>query len=469
MWFKELNKNEVFNSLSKITDRLGLQSFVVGGFVRDYILGIKSSDIDIVVVGSGIDLAKEYCKEVGGTLSIYASYGTAAVKTPWGEEVEFVGARKESYTRGSRNPVVSSGSLSDDLGRRDFTINAMAICLCGDSRFGELIDMFNGYTDLQNGIIKTPVDPNITFLDDPLRSLRCIRFASRYGFKIEDNTWNGLVRNASLIGNIVWERISSEVCKILEGNNPKYGMELLQECGILKIILPEVSRLDTNDLTATTKPHKNNFWHSISVLDNVSKVSGNIWLRWAALLHDIGKESTKHYDPITGWSFYNHELVGADMIKPIFTRFKLPLGDEYSYVYRLVSMHMRPQTIANNEVTDSAVRRLCNDFGPGIEDLITLCECDITTKNLDKKNTFIERFGRVRDMIKDLQERDYIRLFQPVLGGDDIMRILNLRPGRLVGELKEFLKESILDGKIDNRREDLERLLIDKARDIGLI
>ena len=471
MKFEILKNEKIFRDLSMISKNLGQDCYVVGGFVRDFILGKPVKDVDVVIVGGdGSEFAEEFSKIVGGRVDIFKTYRTAKVTIPNGIDVEFVGARKESYVRGSRNPVVEQGTLEEDLMRRDFTINSLAICLCDDDRFGDLVDLFNGYKDLtENKIIRTPVDPNITFRDDPLRMLRCIRFASTLGFKIDDNTWIEMVSYSRNIEWIAKERISSEFCKILCSNNPKYGMMLLETSGLLRYILPEVSALDTTDEGMGGATHKNNFYHSINVLDNMSKVTDNVWLRLAALLHDIGKTSTKRYEPGRGWTFYNHEHIGSSMIPNIFKRLFLPMGQEMDYVCRLVDMHMRPQTIANDNVTDSAVRRLCSDFGPGISDLITLCECDLTTKNLDKKQGFLNRFRRVRELIDDLQAKDYVRLFQPVLSGNDIMNLLGIRQGRVVGVLKDYLKEEILENRVPNEKEALTEILYKKAKELGVI
>ena len=467
--FKELEQQKVFKDISDVADRLGYPCYVVGGFVRDLLLGIPNDDIDVVVVGSGLEIAKEYHKKVGGKLSVFENFGTADVVDPDGLEVQFVGARKESYERGSRKPICENGTLTDDLGRRDFTINAMAICL-NKNEFGNLVDLFSGLGDLERKLIRTPIAPSTTFNDDPLRMLRCIRFAVKLGFEIDQPTWRGIVMNAGRLGIISMERIIEEMNKIMMSPDPKRGVLLLHQSGLLKQFLPEVSVLDTNDKEVGGTWHKNNFWHSINVLQNVAERSDNLWLRWGALLHDIGKEPCKRYDPIYGWTFQDHDHAGARMIPGIFRRLQLPLDERMTYVQKLVDMHMRPQNIANagEDVTDSAVRRLCNDFGENVGDLMTLCESDLTTKNEAKKQAFINNFQRVREMIEDLKERDFVRLFQPCIGGNDIMEILHLKPGKLVGELKQYLKDAILDGKVPNEYDALLNLLMERAKELGI-
>ena len=455
--YKELEKQKVFKDLSDVADRMGKDCYVVGGYVRDLLLGIPSNDIDIVVVGSGIRVAEAYQELVGGELTVYKSYGTAMVKSGEGLEVEFVGARKESYVRGSRNPIVEEGTLQDDLTRRDFTINSMAICL-NKSRFGELVDPFGGVQDIENGILRTPTDPGITFGDDPLRILRCIRFATRLNFRIDETTWNGVLSNTGGLDIIVQERVTSEFNKIMASKYPKRGIQLLKESGILDKYIPELCVLDIGGDGVVR--HKYNYEHSVDVLDNMSKVSDNLWLRWCALLHDVGKGVTRRYSKVNGWTFYNHEQESPALIKTIFERLKQPLGEELEYVMKLARLHMSPQNIANNTVTDSAVRRLCNEAGDDISDLITLCECDLTTKDSNKKQLFIDNFEKVRVMVESLKSRDFVRLFQPCISGDDIMKILGLRPGKLVGLLKGILKDAILDDLVPNEEEPLRELLI---------
>ena len=390
-------------------------------------------------------------------------------------EVEFVGARKESYSHDSRKPIVEDGTLEDDQNRRDFTINAMAICL-NKERFGELVDPFNGLADLEDGIIATPLDPDITFSDDPLRMMRCIRFASQLNFQIEDETFEGLERMADRIKIVSGERIEVELNKIIMSPHPSKGLVDLQRSGLLNIILPELAALDIVD-TKNGRAHKNNFYHTLEVLENISRNeeretrnenSKNLWLRWAALLHDVGKTKSKRWDPAVGWTFHNHNYIGAKMVPVIFRRLKLPMGAEMKYVQKLVDLHMRPQVIADSEVTDSAVRRLLNDAGDDIDDLMTLCEADITSKNEVRKKIFLENFRMVREKLSDLKEKDYKRLLQPVIDGNEIMEMFGLKPSREVGTLKQCLKDAVLDNKVENEREPLMQLLMEKAREMGL-
>ena len=389
-------------------------------------------------------------------------------------EVEFVGARRESYSHDSRKPVVEDGTLEDDQNRRDFTINAMAICLNHD-RFGELVDPFNGLGDLEDGIIATPLEPGITFSDDPLRMMRCIRFATQLNFQIEDETFVALQRMADRIKIVSAERIAVELNKIMMAPHPSIGFEYLQRSGLLQIILPELAALDIVE-QKNGRAHKNNFYHTLEVLENVVKneelrmknFHSSLYLRWAALLHDIGKTKTKRWDPAIGWTFHNHNHVGAKMVPPLFRRLKLPMGAEMKYVEKLVEMHMRPQVIADNEVTDSAVRRLLNDAGDDIDDLMTLCEADITSKNEVRKKIFLENFRMVREKLADLKEKDYKRLLQPVIDGNEIMELFGLKPSREVGTLKQTLKDAVLDNRVENEREPLLKLLMQKASEMGL-
>ena len=463
---------DIFHKISEAADHLGLECYVVGGYVRDIFLERPSNDIDVVVVGSGIALAEELKRMVGRNahLSVFRNFGTAQVKfRQKGKEyeVEFVGARKESYSHDSRKPVVENGTLEDDQNRRDFTINAMAICLNKD-RFGELVDPFNGLADLEDGIIATPLEPGITFSDDPLRMMRCVRFATQLNFTIEDETFDALQRMADRIKIVSGERIKDELNKIILSALPSRGFVDLQRCGLLNIILPELSALDIVE-QKNGRAHKNNFYHTLEVLDNVSKRSDDLWLRWAAIMHDIGKTKSKRWDPAIGWTFHNHNMIGAKMVPQIFRRLMLPMDMKMKFVQKLVDLHMRPIAIADDEVTDSAVRRLLNDAGEDIEELMILCEADITSKNEVRKKIFLENFRMVREKLADLKEKDYVRLLQPVIDGNEIMEMFHLKPSREVGVLKQYLKDAVLDNKVENEREPLMALLMEKAKQMKLI
>ena len=449
---------DIFHQIGRVADHLDVECYVVGGYVRDIFLERPSDDIDVVVVGSGIEVAKELKRVLGhkAHLSVFKNFGTAQVKM--GDmEVEFVGARKESYSHDSRKPIVEDGTLEDDQNRRDFTINAMAICL-NAARFGQLVDPFNGIADLEDGIIATPLDPEVTFSDDPLRMMRCIRFATQLNFQIEEATFAGLQRMADRIKIVSGERIAVELNKIMLSPHPSIGFEYLQRSGLLQIILPEVSALDVVE-KRDGRAHKNNFYHSLEVLENVcnhtshlSPLTSQLWLRWAALLHDVGKTKSKRWEPGVGWTFHNHNIIGAKMVPQIFRRLKLPMGAEMKQVQLLVDLHMRPQVIADSEVTDSAVRRLLNDAGDYIDDLMVLCEADITSKNEVKKRMFLENFRMVREKLADLVEKDYKRLLQPVIDGNEIMELFHLPPSREVGVLKQYLKDAVLDNRVENER-----------------
>ena len=462
-----LDKN-IFHTISEVADQLGVDCYVVGGYVRDIFLQRPSNDIDVVVVGSGIEVASALKQRLGkkAHLSVFRNFGTAQVKYK-NTEVEFVGARKESYSRDSRKPIVEDGTLEDDQNRRDFTINAMAICLNAD-RFGELVDPFYGIEDLEDGIIRTPLDPDITFSDDPLRMLRCIRFATQLRFLIDEETFDALERNAERIKIISGERIKDELNKIMMTPTPSRGFVDLHRCGLLQLILPELTAMDIVE-TNNGRSHKNNFYHTLEVLDNICKRTDNLWLRWAALLHDVGKPRSKRWDPAIGWTFHNHNFIGAKMVPQIFRRLSLPLDMKMKYVQKLVDLHMRPIVIADDVVTDSAVRRLMNDAGDDIDDLICLCEADITSKNEVRKKMFLENFRMVREKLADLKEKDYKRLLQPVIDGNEIMEMFHLKPSREVGELKKELKDAVLDNRVENEREPLMQLLMEKARKMGLI
>ena len=464
----QLLDKDIFHTISEVADQLGVDCYVVGGYVRDIFLQRPSNDIDVVVVGSGIEVASALKQRLGkkAHLSVFRNFGTAQVKFK-NTEVEFVGARKESYNHDSRKPIVEDGTLEDDQNRRDFTINAMAICL-NANRFGELVDPFYGIEDLEDGIIRTPLDPDITFSDDPLRMLRCIRFATQLRFLIDDETFDALERNAERIKIISGERIKDELNKIMMTPTPSRGFVDLHRCGLLRLILPELTAMDIVE-TTNGRSHKNNFYHTLEVLDNICKHTDNLWLRWAALLHDVGKPRSKRWDPAIGWTFHNHNIIGAKMVPQIFRRLSLPLDMKMKYVQKLVDLHMRPIVIADDVVTDSAVRRLMNDAGDDIDDLICLCEADITSKNEIRKKMFLENFRMVREKVADLKEKDYKRLLQPVIDGNEIMEMFHLKPSREVGELKKVLKDAVLDNRVENEREPLMQLLMEKARKMGLL
>ena len=465
---------KIFHKIGDVADEMGVECYLVGGYVRDIFLERPTNDIDVVVVGSGIEVAKALQKALGknektgrwrANLAVYRNFGTAQVKY-YDTEVEFVGARRESYDRGSRKPVVEDGTLEDDQNRRDFTINAMAVCL-NKARFGELVDPFDGIYDLEDGIIRTPLDPDITFSDDPLRMMRCVRFSAQLKFFIDDETFDALGRNAERIKIVSGERIADELNKIMKTTQPSRGFVELQRCGLLQLIIPELAALDVVE-TRNGRAHKNNFYHTLEVVDNVAKRSDNLWLRWAALFHDIGKPRSKRWEQAVGWTFHNHNYIGAKMIPGIFRRMKLPMDAKMKYVEKLVDLHMRPIVIADEEVTDSAVRRLLNDAGDDIDDLMLLCEADITSKNEVRKKCFLENFRMVRERLADLKERDYKRLLQPVIDGNEIMQMFALPPCKQVGELKQFLKDAVLDNRVENEREPLMALLMQKAKEMGL-
>ncbi len=458
---------DIFHKISDAADSLHLECYVVGGYVRDLFLERPSNDIDVVVVGSGIQVASELKKILGkkAHLSVFRNFGTAQVKYK-DTEVEFVGARKESYQHDSRKPIVEDGTLEDDQNRRDFTINAMAVCL-NKGRFGELVDPFDGVYDLEDGIIATPLDPDVTFSDDPLRMMRCVRFATQLNFQIEPETYEALSRNAERLKIISGERIADEMNKIMLSKHPSSGFYYLKDTGLLDLIMPELCALDKVD-TRNGRAHKNNYDHTMEVLENVCKHSDNLWLRWAALLHDIGKPRSKRWDNNVGWTFHNHNDIGAKMIPSMFRRMKLPMDAKMKYVQKLVELHMRPIVIADEEVTDSAVRRLMNDAGDDIGDLMTLCEADITSKNHQRKQKFLDNFRIVREKLVDLEERDYKRLLQPCIDGNEIMEMFHLQPCREVGVLKQTLKDAVLDNRVENEREPLMKLLLKKAQDMGI-
>ena len=459
--------NDIFHQISAVADHLDVECYVVGGYVRDLFLERPSNDIDVVVVGSGIEVAAALKQKLGkrAYLSVFRNFGTAQIKFK-GLEIEFVGARKESYSHDSRKPVVENGTLEDDQNRRDFTINALAVCL-NQARFGELVDPFDGLLDLEDGLIRTPLDPDITFSDDPLRMLRCVRFSTQLKFFIEDETFEALRRNAERIKIVSGERIADELNKIMMTDHPSRGFIELYRCGLLELILPELVAMDQVD-TRNGRAHKNNFYHTLEVVDNICQHTDKLWLRWAALFHDIGKPRSKRWDSLVGWTFHNHNFIGAKMVPGIFRRLKFPLDAKMKYVQKLVDMHMRPIAIADDEVTDSAVRRLMNDAADDIDDLRTLCEADITSKNSQRKKRFLDNFRIVRAKLDDLKERDYKRLLQPCIDGNEIMELFHLKPSKEVGALKQALKDAVLDNKVPNEREPLMKLLLEKAKKMGL-
>ena len=463
---KRLDSN-IFHVLRQAADGIERPCYLIGGYVRDLFLERKSDDIDVVVVGDGIDMAQKVAEILGkgAHISVFRHYGTAQVK--WHkQELEFVGARKESYLPESRKPAVEDGTLQDDLDRRDFTINAMGICL-NSEHFGELIDPFDGLGDMENHLIRTPLDPHVTFSDDPLRMMRCIRFASQLHFDIDEEAIDAIQEDKERIEIISYERITTELNKIILSDTPSRGFIELERTGLLGLILPELAALQGRE-TRNGKSHKDIFYHTLEVLDNVSLKSSNLWLRWAALLHDIGKPSSKTFSPSQGWMFHNHNYLGQRMVPEVFRRLKLPLGQELKYVQKLVDLHMRPIGISEDIVTDSAVRRMLFDAGDDIEDLMTLCEADITSKNEQRRKLYMHNFEIVRQKLKAIEEKDRIRNFQPPVDGSEIMKTFNLPPCATIGILKSSIKDAILDGKIENEHDAAFRFMLEKAAKMGL-
>lgn len=459
--------DKIFHTVGIVADGMSQPCYVVGGYVRDLFLHRTSKDIDFVTVGSGISLAERLATSLGGktSLAVYRNFGTAQVKH--GDlELEFVGARRESYHRESRNPIVEDGTLDDDQRRRDFTINAMAISVNADS-FGELVDPFGGIDDLGRKIIRTPLDPDITFSDDPLRMMRAIRFATQLQFDIFPETFEAIKRNAYRIEIISKERIYDELTKIMKSSRPSTGIILLERSGLLALICPELAALKGSEVK-DGRGHKDNFYHTMQVLDRVAERSDNVWLRWAALFHDVAKPVTKKYDAHLGWTFHNHNFVGKKMIPSIFKRMKFPMDDRMKYVQKLVELHMRPIALVEDIVTDSAVRRLLFEAGDDIDDLMTLCEADITSKNSEKVKRFLDNYVLVRKKLVEIEEKDRIRNFQPPVSGQDIMETFGIEPSSIVGQIKEAIKEAILDGKIENDRSQAWKMMIQLAAEHGL-
>lgn len=460
-------KEDIFHLIGGVADELGIECYLIGGYVRDLLLKRPSNDIDVVVVGSGIEMATKVAKKLGKNtqVSTFKTYGTAQVKNAH-YELEFVGARRESYQHDSRNPIVEDGTLEEDQNRRDFTINALAICL-NKSCFGKLLDPFDGLSDLEKKLLRTPLNPDTTFSDDPLRMLRAIRFATQLDFRISDETLESITRNAPRISIITKERISDEIAKIIASPKPSIGFRLLDKCGLLPLVFPELAALKGVEKRGN-RAHKDNFDHTLKVLDNLALKSDNFWLRWGALLHDIAKPVTKIWDEEHGWTFHNHNFIGSKMVPSIFKKMKLPLGDPMKFVQKIVLLHMRPIILSENEVTDSAVRRLLFEAGDDIDALMTLCESDITSNNMEKVKHFSQNFQLVRSKLKQIEEKDRIRQFQPPVDGEEIMRIFGLEPCSLVGELKAQIKEAILDGIISNEHDAAYNLLLELAAERGL-
>lgn len=465
---KEAIQHSIFKLIGETSQELGANSFVIGGFVRDYLLKRGTpKDIDIVVIGSGIELAKKVASKLKGKpqVSIFKNFGTAMIK--YRElELEFVGARKESYHHDSRKPVVEDGSLEDDQNRRDFTINAMALSL-NQSSYGQLLDPFNGLSDLEKKLLRTPLEPGITYSDDPLRMMRAIRFAAQLDFDIELKSLQAITENKERIKIVSKERIVDELHKIILSKKPSIGFKLLHKTGLLPIILPELTALQGIEEIEGQR-HKDNFWHTLEVVDNISENTNDLWLRWAALLHDIGKAPTKRFHKKIGWTFHAHEFVGSKMVYKLFKRLKMPLNDKMKFVQKMVLMSSRPIVLSEDHITDSAVRRLVFDAGEYVEDLMTLCEADITTKNPRKQRKYKNNFQIVRKKIIEVEERDHVRNFQPPVTGEEIMQVFNLKPSKEIGIIKEAIKEAILEGEIPNEYEAAYQFMLDKGKKMNL-
>lgn len=464
-------EHPIYKIVGEVADQMGVEAYAVGGVVRDYFLHRPCTDIDIVCLGSGVDLAINVAHRINANkeVRVFKNFGTAMFHyqyqgVDW--QVEFVGARKESYRANSRKPIVENGTLEDDQNRRDFTINAMAMALNND-RYGRLLDPFGGIRDLDNGVIRTPLDPDITFSDDPLRMMRAIRFATQLGFVIENKTFEAIERNAHRIEIVSKERVAEELNKIVAAKVPSVGFKLLYKSKLMELIFPEFSQLKGVEMV-NERGHKDNFYHTLEVLDNVAQHSDNLWLRWAAILHDIGKPATKRYDEKLGWTFHGHEVKGAKMVRSIFRKMKLPMNEKMKYVEKLVQLHLRPIILSEDAVTDSAVRRLLFDAGNDVDDLMLLCEADITSKNIQKVQKYLKNFQIVRQKLVDIEEKDRIRNFQPPISGEDIMEIFDLQPCREIGTIKNAIKEAILEGVIPNEYNAAYKFMMEQAEQMGL-